>query len=292
MTGAACKLEVKDVHRRYHLAGHELHVLRGVSLQVHEGERVFLCGPSGSGKTTLLYILGGLEKPTEGDVFVSGNALYGSAGSKLTPMMACGVMLSIFFPILIGTFGYMILKERSLVLAVLVLVGLPMLSGVLLRLLKKRLGELPPHRNMASQRARVRNKELGFVFQNYHLLPELTALENVALPALIDGRPSQERAKQLLERVGLGERLHHLPTELSGGEQQRVALARALVNDPAIILADEPTGNLDAATGKQIMDLLFDIVAESRKTLLVVTHDANLAERGDRKLMIHQGQLQ
>jgi putative ABC transport system ATP-binding protein/lipoprotein-releasing system ATP-binding protein len=144
----------------------------------------------------------------------------------------------------------------------------------------------------ATQRARIRNTGLGFVFQNYHLLPELTALENVALPALIGGRASQDRARELLGRVGLAERVNHLPTELSGGEQQRVALARALVNDPAIILADEPTGNLDAATGKQIMDLLFEVVGESRKTLLVVTHDANLAERGDRKLLIHQGLLQ
>ena len=217
------KLEVREVHRHYHLGGHDLHVLRGVSLQVGEGEKVFLCGASGSGKTTLLYILGGLEKPTQGDVFVSGQPLYASS------------------------------------------------SG---------------------QRARIRNKELGFVFQNYHLLPELTALENVALPSLISGSSAQERAKDLLGRVGLGERIHHLPTELSGGEQQRVALARALINDPAIILADEPTGNLDAATGKQIMDLLFEVVAESRKTLLVVTHDANLAQRGDRKLVIQKGLLQ
>lgn len=215
-------LEVRDVHRRYHLAGHELHVLRGVSLQVRDGEKVFLCGASGSGKTTLLYILGGLEKPTQGDVFVSGQALYASS---------------------------------------------------------------------ANQRARIRNKGLGFVFQNYHLLPELTALENVTLPSLIGGKASEARAKELLGRVGLGERVNHLPTELSGGEQQRVALARALINDPAIILADEPTGNLDAATGRQIMDLLFEIVAESRKTLLVVTHDASLAKRGDRKLVIQQGLL-
>jgi predicted ABC-type transport system involved in lysophospholipase L1 biosynthesis ATPase subunit len=223
MTGADCKLEVRDVHRRYHLAGHEIHVLRGVSLQVKQGEKVFLCGASGSGKTTLLYILGGLEKPTNGDVFVSGKPLYGST---------------------------------------------------------------------SNERARIRNKELGFVFQNYHLLPELTALENVALPSLIGGKTSQGRARELLGRVGLAERVSHLPTELSGGEQQRVALARALINDPQIILADEPTGNLDAATGQQIMDLLFEVVAETGKTLLVVTHDANLASRGDRKLFIKEGHLQ
>jgi predicted ABC-type transport system involved in lysophospholipase L1 biosynthesis ATPase subunit len=145
---------------------------------------------------------------------------------------------------------------------------------------------------MAYARALLRNTQLGFVFQNYHLLPELTAVENVALPALIGGRPSLARAAELLGRVGLGDRLHHLPTELSGGEQQRVALARSLINDPSIILADEPTGNLDAATGQQIMDLLFDVVNESGKTLVVVTHDAKLAERGDRKLVIKEGKLQ
>src|SRR5262245_59524275 len=150
MTGADCKLEVKDVHRHYHLGGHDLHVLRGVSLKVHDGEKVFLCGASGSGKTTLLYILGGLEKPTQGDVFIAGQPLYVAS---------------------------------------------------------------------ATQRARIRNMALGFVFQNYHLLPELTALENVALPALIGGRPSLDRARKLLERVGLGERTNHLPNELSGGEQ-------------------------------------------------------------------------
>ena len=142
------------------------------------------------------------------------------------------------------------------------------------------------------QRAAVRNTQLGFVFQNYHLLPELTALENVVLPSMIGGKIAQDRAKELLGRVGLGERLQHLPTELSGGEQQRVALARSLINDPGIILADEPTGNLDAATGRQIIDLLFGIVDETKKTLVVVTHDANLAKLGNRTLMLKQGVIE
>lgn len=216
-------LSVQDVHRHYKLAGHDIHVLKGVSLSVPHGERVFLCGPSGAGKTTLLYVLGGLEKPTSGDVFIEGQPMY-AATSK--------------------------------------------------------------------QRARVRNKQLGFVFQNYHLLPDLTALENVMLPSLIGGKVARERAKELLGRVGLGERLQHLPTELSGGEQQRVALARSLINDPAIILADEPTGNLDAATGKQIMELLFTVVEEAKKTLVVVTHDQNLAKLGERTLILKQGVLE
>ncbi len=216
-------LSAREVHRRYHLAGHEVHVLRGITLDVQQGERVFLCGASGAGKTTLLYTLGGLEKPTSGDVLLGGNPLYAARPSA---------------------------------------------------------------------RARMRNRDLGFVFQNYHLLPELTALENVCLPAMIGSRQAQDRGKDLLGRVGLSERLHHLPTELSGGEQQRVALARSLINDPGIILADEPTGNLDFSTGKEIMDLLFEVVGEHRKTLVIVTHDVNLASRGDRKLMIREGRVE
>jgi putative ABC transport system ATP-binding protein/lipoprotein-releasing system ATP-binding protein len=216
-------LSAKDVHRTYRLAGHEVNVLRGITLDVQHGERVFLCGASGAGKTTLLYTLGGLEKPTSGDVFINGQPLYAASSKK---------------------------------------------------------------------RAQLRNTALGFVFQNYHLLPELTAIENVMLPSLIGGKVAIERARELLGRVGLGERVLHLPTELSGGEQQRVALARALINDPAIILADEPTGNLDSTTGKQIMELLFGVVDEARKTLVVVTHDQTMSSLGDRKLMIREGRVE
>ena len=216
-------LSAKDVHRTYKLGGHDVNVLRGVTLDVAHGERVFLCGASGAGKTTLLYTLGGLEKPTSGDVFINGQPLYAASGSR---------------------------------------------------------------------RAMLRNTALGFVFQNYHLLPELTALENVMLPSMIGGKLAMERARELLGRVGLSERVMHLPTELSGGEQQRVALARSLINDPAIILADEPTGNLDSTTGQQIMELLFGVVDENRKTLVVVTHDQRLASLGDRKLIISEGRVE
>ena len=139
------------------------------------------------------------------------------------------------------------------------------------------------------ERTRLRGLRMGFVFQGYFLLPELTALENVALPLMIGRRPSREAATGLLERVGLGERLHHLPAELSGGEQQRVAVARALVNDPTILFADEPTGNLDSKTGESIVGLLLDLVRERGKTLVVVTHDAQLATRGDRRVDIVDG---
>ena len=219
---AAAPLQALDVHRRYKLGTQELHVLRGMNLEVQPGEKVFLCGKSGAGKTTLLYVLGGLEKPTQGDVLVQGQSLY-----------------------------HVPAKQRSL----------------------------------------TRNQMMGFVFQHYYLLPDLTALENVVLPSMITGRSAEARARELLDRVGLGERIHHLPTELSGGEQQRVAIARALINDPGILFADEPTGNLDAGTGGGVMDMLLGIVGEAQKTLIVVTHDVKLAERGDRKLLLQDGQL-
>jgi putative ABC transport system ATP-binding protein/lipoprotein-releasing system ATP-binding protein len=132
---------------------------------------------------------------------------------------------------------------------------------------------------------------MGFVFQGYFLLPELTALENVLLPGMIGRRAATTNAEQSLAAVGLGDRKHHLPAELSGGEQQRVAIARALTNDPDIIFADEPTGNLDSKTGDEIIDLLLNLVCERKKTLLVVTHDARLAARGDRQLHIKDGVL-
>jgi putative ABC transport system ATP-binding protein/lipoprotein-releasing system ATP-binding protein len=142
----------------------------------------------------------------------------------------------------------------------------------------------------ASQ-SRLRNTKMGFVFQGYFLLPELTAIENVMLPALIGGRRKGEAAEACLRDVGLAERMHHLPAELSGGEQQRVAIARALINEPDIIFADEPTGNLDSKTGDTIMDLLLNLARERKKTLLVVTHDSRLAQRGDRQLSIVDGVL-
>ena len=144
----------------------------------------------------------------------------------------------------------------------------------------------------SASEARLRNQKMGFVFQGYFLLPELTALENVLLPAMIGRRTTRSDAEESLASVGLGDRMQHLPAELSGGEQQRVAIARALTNDPDIIFADEPTGNLDSKTGNAIMDLLLNLAHDRKKTLLVVTHDARLATRGDRQLHIKDGVLQ
>jgi ABC-type lipoprotein export system ATPase subunit len=143
----------------------------------------------------------------------------------------------------------------------------------------------------AGRDAKIRNQRMGFVFQGYFLLPELTALENTLLPSLMRHRPDPAVAQRLLERVGLADRLHHLPSELSGGEQQRVAIARALINDPAIVFADEPTGNLDTANGEAIMELMAEMVREKQKTLVVVTHDQDLASRGDRVVHIRDGHL-
>jgi len=152
-------------------------------------------------------------------------------------------------------------------------------------------GRLLYNGSSASQ-ARLRNRKMGFVFQGYFLLPELTALENVSLPAMIGARSTREAARESLEAVGLADRMQHLPAELSGGEQQRVAIARALTNNPDIIFADEPTGNLDSKTGDGIVDLLLNLAREGNKTLLVVTHDTRLARRGDRQLQIGDGVLQ
>ncbi len=141
------------------------------------------------------------------------------------------------------------------------------------------------------EQAQYRNREIGYVFQNYHLLPELTALENVAVPGAISGRDSTDTAHKALDRVGLSDRANHLPAELSGGEQQRVAIARAIVNEPKVLFADEPTGNLDSRNSAEIMSILMDLATEHGVTLVVVTHDQNLAKAGDRMLVIRDGSI-
>jgi len=139
---------------------------------------------------------------------------------------------------------------------------------------------------------RLRNAKMGFIFQNYYLFPELTALENVMVPGLIGGLKKDDRARELLEEVGLKDRIHHLPNELSGGEQQRVAIARSLVNDPEMVFADEPTGNLDSKNGQDVLNLLLGFARDLETTLVVVTHDLELASLGDRTLVISDGMLQ
>ena len=147
------------------------------------------------------------------------------------------------------------------------------------------------YRLRRKEQARVRNSSMGYVFQSFFLMPELTAIENVLVPAMIKRTAAKDRAEELLERVGLADRLHHLPNELSGGEQQRVAIARSLINDPKILFADEPTGNLDTKTGIAVMDLLMELINENERTLLVVTHDKSMAELGDRKITLVDGRI-
>jgi putative ABC transport system ATP-binding protein len=212
--------------RRYKMGDAYVDALRGVDLTLARGEFAALVGPSGSGKSTVLNLIGGLDRPTSGEVWINGTEL----GSG---------------------------DERTLTLH--------------------------------------RRQHVGFVFQTFNLLPRLTAEENVALPLMFSGVPEGERrsrARALLERVSLGARLDHRPTQLSGGEQQRVAIARALVGQPALLLADEPTGNLDTVTGGEIMTLLKDLNQERGLTLLVVTHDPEVAAFADRVVKLRDGQVE
>lgn len=200
-------------------------VLRGVSLQLRQGEFIALTGPSGSGKTTLLYLLGALDQPTSGEIWLNGQLLHQMSEQDLT---------------------------------------------------------------------RLRQREIGFVFQFHFLLPEFTALENVMIPQILGGVSriqAQRRATALLERVGLSHRLGHRPVELSGGEQQRVAIARALSNRPSLLLADEPTGNLDSHNTEQVFSLLQALNREERIAMICVTHNQELAARTQRILVMRDGRL-
>ncbi len=212
-------LEGKNIYKRYGL----VEVLKGVNIQVSQGEITSIVGPSGSGKSTLLHILGTLDKADTGDVSVNGTSV----------------------------------------------------------------GDLSPRKLAA-----FRNRNIGFVFQFHHLLPEFSALENVCIPGWLAGsRKSavEKRARQLLEMLNLSHRISHKPNQLSGGEQQRVAVARALVNEPAIIFADEPTGNLDSANARELHQLFADLRRQYNQTFLIVTHNEELAGMSDRVLHMKDG---
>ena len=215
-----------DVWKVYEMKDVVTKAMQGVSLEVKKGEYIAILGPSGSGKSTVMHIMGCLDTPNRGRIFI---------------------------------------EERDV----------------------STLSE--------DDLAKIRRDKIGFVFQAYNLINSLTAQENVALPLRLKGVGKGEamrKAGNLLETVGLSERMHHKPTELSGGQQQRVAIARALVNDPEAILADEPTGNLDSRSGKEIVELLENLHKKLKKTIVIVTHDHRLASRADRELHIIDGKIQ
>jgi ABC-type lipoprotein export system ATPase subunit len=219
-------IRAENVHKTYHIQRKAVQVLCGASVEVRTGETVAIVGISGAGKSTLMHILGGLDQPEAGRVFVGERDLYA-------------------------------LSQR--------------------------------------ERAMVRAKTVGFVFQSYHLMPEMDVTENVMLPAMAlprtlrPSQPARARALELLEAVGLSARAAHTPLELSGGEQQRVAIARALINDPQIVLADEPTGNLDTGTGGQVLEHLFQLTRSRGHALLLVTHSEKTAAACDRVLRLKDG---
>jgi len=219
-------LEAHDIKKAYRMGKLLVPALRGVSFEAKEGEFLTIFGPSGSGKSTLLHLIGGLDRPDEGEIIIDGFNILEMSGDKL---------------------------------------------------------------------AELRLTKIGFVFQFFNLLPRLTALRNVELPLTIAGVPEKEameRAKEMLTLVGLETRMNHKPTELSGGEQQRVAIARALINNPKIVLADEPTGNLDTKTGWEIVQLMKKLNEEKGQTFIVVTHDPHIAETADRIIHIKDGLIE
>jgi len=243
-------LEARSLHKSYYLGRSELHVLRGCSLTVRSGQFLAIQGSSGSGKSTLLHILGALDVPQRGQVYFRTEPIFEPEPSRHVP-------------------------------------GRPNDGG--------RSG----HPTTGARSDRLRNEVFGFVFQFYHLLPEFDVLENVMLPRMVGasvgqwvaGRQQAESAaRQAVELVGLGERIRHRPNELSGGERQRVAIARALVNNPTILLADEPTGNLDARTGREILAALQEL-NRNGQTIVMVTHDSAVAEMADTTVELVEGKV-
>ena len=218
-------IHLEDVWKTYSMGEVKVHALRAVSLDIRQGEFVAIMGPSGSGKSTMVNMVGCLDIPTKGKIYLDGKDISSLSESDL---------------------------------------------------------------------AMVRGKKIGFIFQQFNLIPTLSAIENVALPMIFQAVPREtrlSRAKELLTLVDLGDRMNHKPAELSGGQQQRVAIARSLANDPDVILADEPTGNLDTKTGDTVIEFLKQLNKKEKKTVVMVTHDPHLAKIAQRIILIKDGQI-
>ena len=216
-------LEIKNINLSFESKAGTVNVLNDVNLDVMQGEAIALVGPSGSGKSSLLMLIGGLEQPSSGQIFISNKEIGGLDQSAMTDF---------------------------------------------------------------------RKKIIGFIFQSFHLIPTMTALENVMIPLEIMGADNiTDRSHTALKKVGLLDRISHYPTELSGGEQQRVALARAIVTRPKLILADEPTGNLDKDSGDMVTEMLFNLKTDAGSTMVIVTHSTSLAEKCDRQVSISNGEI-
>jgi lipoprotein-releasing system ATP-binding protein len=318
-SGADTGLVAAGITKSYDMGRARLNVLQNCALRVQRGEFVAIMGKSGSGKSTLLHVLGALDTADRGEVWFEGRPILvggegrAQAGSRFDHALRVAqraltlVLFALFLGLLLGFPVFLLLLPlvmdrsplfvRTLFYAITGAVGLMLASVVLLVLVlcvRLAVRHLLERRRFSSRRS-----DFGFVFQFYHLLPELNVLDNVMLPRRVGAsvigwlwarRAARRDAIEMLKRVGLGERLRHRPSELSGGERQRVALARALIHRPRVLFADEPTGNLDAEAGANIMRILADLHHDGQ-TIVMVTHDPGVARYADRTLRLEAGRL-
>lgn len=283
-------IQAKNLHKYYD----KLHVLKGVDLHIQKGEIVSIVGASGAGKTTLLQILGTLDKPTfENGTTLKINdidvlSLSNSDSPEKKPNKKLAWAVGILLAVYALAFTYFAIFENILSNKVITRSAIGVFVAGSIFFLKYFLSKDKNDKKLSH----FRNTNLGFIFQFHQLLPEFTALENVCIPGYIANRDKKEvetEAKKLLDYLGLSHRINHKPGELSGGEQQRVAVARSLINKPAVIFADEPSGNLDTASAENLHQLFFKLRDEFGQTFVIVTHNEELANMADRKLVMSDG---